>query len=143
MDGCHDHGASIPNDLFCWTVEQVNGSARVYACVQGYRLHEWIRLEGEDKTSPQIVADEEPNRRDQILKMLSGGKRTAQRTRERWTAWTRPRYVPRSFFNGDDHWLIDVIDSTGFFILITEDRCTYPTEPSPSSPPPPLQNHPR
>lgn len=75
MDGCHDHGASIPNDLFCWTVEQVNGSARVYACVQGYRLHEWIRLEGEDKTSPQIVADEEPNRRDQILKMLSGGKR--------------------------------------------------------------------
>jgi predicted HTH transcriptional regulator len=42
---------------------------------QGYRLHEWIRLEGEDKTSPQIVADEEPNRRDQILKMLSGGKR--------------------------------------------------------------------
>ena len=43
----------------------------------------------------------------------------------------------------DAVWVMDVVDATGGCWDGALDRCTYPTGPSPSSPPPPFQNHPR
>jgi predicted HTH transcriptional regulator len=41
----------------------------------GYRLNEWIRVEDVDQSDARNGEDEGRNRRDQILDLLSGGKR--------------------------------------------------------------------
>jgi|LakMenEpi03Aug12_release.lakeMendotaPanAssembly.Ray.scaffolds.fasta_scaffold81363_1 hypothetical protein len=57
------------------------------------------------------------------------GKRTAKRTGERLGTLTTRRYVPRSVFDGDLAWVIEMFDANAVTSLRYPDRCTNPTEP--------------